>query len=70
MSTSTSPRELPLLLTRDEACRVLGIKISQYKLLVGDGLLREVHIGQRGRRLPREEAERFAREGIQAEAGV
>ena len=47
---------------------MLGIKISQYKLLVGDGLLREVHIGQRGRRLPREEAERFAREGIHAEA--
>ena len=54
----------PLLLTREEACRVLGIRLSQYKILLGRGLLREIAIGKRGRRLPLAEAERFAREGI------
>jgi excisionase family DNA binding protein len=55
----------PLLLTRDEACRLLGVKLSQYKILVGRGLLREVRIGERGRRLPLEEAFRFARQGVE-----
>jgi hypothetical protein len=57
---TTKSQEQPLLLTRDEACRALGIKLSQYKLLVGKGLLREVAIGVRGRRLPYSEALRFA----------
>jgi len=56
----TMKTEQPLLLTRDEACRALGIKLSQYKLLVGKGVLREVSIGARGRRLPYSEALRFA----------
>ena len=62
--------DYPLLLTREQACRLLGVKLSQYKILVGDGLLREVCIGQRGRRLPMEEALRFAREGTQAHAAM
>lgn len=50
----------PLLLKRDEACRLLRIGPSKYKQLVQKGLLREVEIGARGRRLPYSEALRFA----------
>jgi excisionase family DNA binding protein len=57
-------RQYPLLLTRREACQLLGIRSAHYKVLVGRGVLREVRIGERGRRLPLAEAERFAREGL------
>jgi hypothetical protein len=66
---SSNDRNHPLLLTRDEACHLLGVRISQYKLLVARGLLREVRIGVRGRRLPLEEAFRFAREGVETASG-
>ena len=49
----------PLLLSRDEACRLLGIKLSHYKALVASGALREIAIGERGKRLPYSEAQRF-----------
>lgn len=52
----------PLLLTREQACRVLGIKLSHYKALVGNGTLREIKIGERGKRLPLSEAQRFLAE--------
>ncbi len=58
--------ELPqrLLLTRDEACGLLGIKLSQYKVLVGKGDLREICIGVRGKRLPYSEAQRYVQERL------
>ena len=49
----------PLLLTRDEACRLLGIRLSHYKTLVISGALNEIKIGERGKRLPYSEAQRF-----------
>lgn len=61
----------PLLLTRDEACRVLGVKLSHYKDLVGRGEIREIAIGLRGKRLPLSEAERFVAERLgKPEAGA
>lgn len=50
------------ILTRREAAATLRVGISTYKTLVARGLLREVSIGTRGRRLPASEVERFIRE--------
>lgn len=62
MTTENNPKRpfYPLLLSRKEACRLLGIGASTYKQLVAGGSLREVQIGNRGRRLPYSEAVRFA----------
>jgi hypothetical protein len=54
----------PILLTRREACGLLKIGLSTYKLLVGRGALREIRIGTRGRRLPYGEAVRYVRESL------
>jgi|HubBroStandDraft_6_1064221.scaffolds.fasta_scaffold00532_9 predicted DNA-binding transcriptional regulator AlpA len=59
----------PTLLRRPEAWRLLGIGPSTYKALVGKGILREVAIGQRGRRLPYSEIERYVSERL-AEAAA
>lgn len=59
----------PALLRRPEAWRLLGIGPSTYKTLVGKGILREVAIGQRGRRLPSSEVERYIAERL-AEASA
>ncbi len=48
-----------LLLRRAEAQRLLGIGPSKYKQIVADGGIREVAIGQRGRRVSYAELERF-----------
>jgi len=56
----------PLLLRRSEAQKLLGLGPSKYKQLVAAGLLREIAIGERGRRLPFTEAERFVVEGLAA----
>jgi excisionase family DNA binding protein len=54
----------PVLLMRREACEHLKIGLSRYKLLVAEGRLREVAIGERGRRLPLSEVERFISERL------
>lgn len=54
----------PLLLKRAEAQQLLGLGPSKYKQLVAAGLLREIAIGDRGRRLPYAEAERYIVEGL------
>jgi hypothetical protein len=54
----------PLLLRRSEAQKLLGVGPSKYKELIATGLLKEVAIGERGRRLPYAEAERFVIEGL------
>lgn len=54
----------PLLLRRDEACKMLGVSLSTYKVLVGKGELREIGIGERARRLPLSEAERYVKERL------
>jgi excisionase family DNA binding protein len=64
MRTDVDRFTKPLLLTRDEACRVLGVKLSHYKDLVGRGEIREIAIGLRGKRLPFSEAERFVKERL------
>jgi hypothetical protein len=56
----------PLLLKRFEAQQLLGLGPSKYKQLVAAGVLKEVAIGERGRRLPYTEAERFVVEGLAA----
>jgi excisionase family DNA binding protein len=56
----------PALLRRPEACRLLGIGPSTYKILVGNGILREVAIGERGRRLPYTEVERYIADRLTA----
>ena len=69
MVTSTELQRL--LLTRDESCGLLGIKLSQYKVLVSKGFLREISIGVRGKRLPYSEAQRYVRERLsEAEAST
>lgn len=50
------------LLTRREACERLRIGLSQYKVLVAKQRLREIRIGERGRRLPESEIARFISE--------
>lgn len=65
MATESGSFPRPLLLTRDEACRILGVKLSHYKELVARGALREIPIGLRGRRLPLSEAERFVAERLE-----
>ena len=55
----------PSLFTRREACQILRIGISQYKKLIERGALREIAIGERGRRLPESEIERFIREQLE-----
>jgi predicted site-specific integrase-resolvase len=62
MATTTELQRL--LLTRDESCGLLGIKLSQYKVLVRQGLLHEISIGVRGKRLPYSEAQRYVRERL------
>jgi excisionase family DNA binding protein len=52
------------LLRRPEACRLLGIGPSTYKMLVARGVLREVAVGERGRRLPYVEVERYISERL------
>jgi len=64
MTTVFDPK--PLLLTRDEACRILGVRLSHYKKLVANGALNEICIGDRGKRLPYSEAERFITERLAA----
>lgn len=54
----------PVLLRRAEACSTLGISLSTYKLLVGKGAIREVAIGERARRLPLSEVERYVAERL------
>ena len=54
----------PLSLRRDEACKMLGVSLSTYKVLVGKGELREIGIGERARRLPLSEAERYVKERL------
>jgi hypothetical protein len=54
----------PLLLRRAEAQKLLGLGPSRYKELVAAGVLKEVAIGERGRRLPYTEAQRFVVEGL------
>ncbi len=49
----------PALLRRPEACRLLGIGPSTYKMLVARGDLVEITIGERGRRLPYVEIGRY-----------
>ncbi len=60
----------PLLLTRDEACRILGIKLSHYKQLVAEGAVYEIAIGPRGKRLPFSEAERYVAERLTGETAT
>jgi excisionase family DNA binding protein len=67
MTTLTDCR--PLLLTRDEACRLLGIRLSHYKALVASGALNEIRIGERGKRLPYSEAQRFIEERLNEKTG-
>jgi excisionase family DNA binding protein len=62
--TTESALLRPALLTRREACEHLRIGLSQYKLLVATARLREVAIGERGRRLPMSEVERFIGERL------
>lgn len=57
-------RNHPLLLKRPEAQRLLQMGPSRYKQLVTAGVLREIAIGERGRRLPYTEAERYVLEGL------
>jgi excisionase family DNA binding protein len=66
MTADTDRFPKPLLLTRDEACRILGVKLSHYKDLVARGALREIAIGLRGKRLPFSEAERYVAERLAA----
>jgi excisionase family DNA binding protein len=54
----------PLLLRRNEACKMLGVSLSTYKVLVGKGELHEIAIGQRARRLPFSEANRYVNERL------
>lgn len=66
MSTGTDLK--PLLLTRSEACLLLGIKLAYYKALVASEALREISIGKRGKRLPYSEAQRFIEERMTTKA--
>jgi len=59
----------PALLTRRQACAKLSIGLSRYKCLVAAGCLREVAIGERGRRLPLSEVDRFILERLETAAG-
>jgi excisionase family DNA binding protein len=70
MTTDVDRSSRPLLLTRDEACRVLGVKLSHYKDLVAKGKIREIAIGLRGKRLPFSEAERFVSERLAREGAA
>ena len=54
----------PILLRRDEACKMLGVSLSTYKVLVGKGELREIGIGERARRLPFSEVERYVKQRL------
>jgi hypothetical protein len=62
--TTVNNQKHPLLLKRTEAQQLLGLGPSKYKQLVAAGLLREIAIGDRGRRLPYAEAERYIVEGL------
>jgi excisionase family DNA binding protein len=64
MRTDVDQLSKPLLLTRDEACRVLGVKLSHYKELVARGAFREIAIGVRGKRVPLCELERYVSERL------
>ena len=55
--------ERPLLVSPDEAARVLRVSRSQVYNLIAWGALRTVSIG-RGRRILWEDVERVAREGF------
>jgi excisionase family DNA binding protein len=55
----------PRLLRRKEACDLLGISLSRYKLLIASGRMREIRIGLRGKRLPASEIDRFVAEGME-----
>jgi len=57
------PRPVPLALSRRSAARLLKTRPATIARLVQGGLLREVPWGE-GRRIPREEVERLAREGF------
>ena len=69
MQNNNNPSQ-PALLRRPEACRLLGIGPSTYKTLVGKGILREVAVGQRGRRLPFSEIERYIAERLAELSGA
>ncbi len=47
----------PLLYSRDDACRILGISLSTLKLLIGKRSILEIGIGKR-RMIPRSEIDR------------
>lgn len=64
MQNNNNPSQ-PALLRRPEACRALGIGPSTYKALVARGALREVAIGERGRRLPFSEVQRYISERLE-----
>ncbi len=59
----------PALLRRAEAQRLLSIGPSKYKELVGKGELKEVSIGDRGKRLPYCEIERYIAQRLQRVGG-
>jgi excisionase family DNA binding protein len=59
-----SDRQQPVLLRRPEVCRLLGIGPSTLKALIGRGVLREIAIGARGRRVPYSEVERYVAERL------
>ena len=53
------------LLRVDEACDAMGIGRTRMYELIKAGQIRSIPIGQRGRRIPVEEVERFIREGLE-----
>jgi excisionase family DNA binding protein len=61
--------ERPLLHSREEACRLLGVSLSTLKLLIGHGDLHEVRLGKR-RLTPRTEIDRLIAERIASAGGV
>lgn len=63
MENNNKPSQ-PALLRRSEAWRALAIGPSKYKDLVNSGALCEVSIGERGRRLPLSEVQRYISERL------
>lgn len=54
-----NPRDTErLCLSRAEACRTLGLSLSNVKALISRGELREIRVGRRSL-IPRTELERF-----------
>jgi excisionase family DNA binding protein len=66
MSLQNDLQKRPALLSRREACERLRVGLSTYKSLVAHKALREVSIGNRGRRIAESELARFIEERMES----